>query len=186
MVRPVAGHLNWVIGFKDEAWWSRLARPSLSTWTVQGRPLRFVEQSVRRGAADPRALAWYGILVQLAQLDAGPKKEVWLRFVDCRPVSSATTEFLEWICRKLEELGEQALLLMCDNASWHIGAQILEWIGRHYLQVKARGKGVQITVCPLPINHPWLGPEEPRWVPGKRRVVDTDRLLTAQELIARV
>jgi hypothetical protein len=38
----------------------------------------------------------------------------------------------------------------------------------------------------LPIKSPWLHPVEPKWVHGKRRVVEPARLLTAGELIARV
>jgi hypothetical protein len=38
----------------------------------------------------------------------------------------------------------------------------------------------------LPIKSPWLNPIEPKWVHGKRRVVEPDRLLPAAELIERV
>lgn len=186
LIRLAAEHQDWVIGFEDETWWSRLARPSLSTWTEPGRPLRLVEQSVAKGDPDPKALACYGILVHLGHLDGRSREEVWLRFVDGRPVSSATTAFLEWSCGKLDKLGKRALLLVWDNASWHISAQVRGWIREHNRQVKAIGKGVRIIVCPLPIKSPWLNPIEPRWVHGKRRVMEANRLLTAYELVQRV
>ena len=27
------GHPDWVLGFQDEVWWSRLAQPNLHTWS---------------------------------------------------------------------------------------------------------------------------------------------------------
>jgi hypothetical protein len=28
-----AERFDWVVGFADETWWSRVARPALRTWT---------------------------------------------------------------------------------------------------------------------------------------------------------
>jgi hypothetical protein len=39
-------------------------------------------------------------------------KETWLRFVDGRPVSAITTQFLGWCCEKLQQSGKKALLLI--------------------------------------------------------------------------
>ena len=38
----------------------------------------------------------------------------------------------------------------------------------------------------LPTRSPWLNPLEPKWVHGKRRIVEPTRLLTAHELEERV
>ena len=38
----------------------------------------------------------------------------------------------------------------------------------------------------LPKQSPWLNAIEPKWVHGKRRVVEADGLLTAYELAERV
>ena len=46
--------------------------------------------------------------------------------------------------------------------------------------------GVRVVVCQLPSKSPWLNPIEPKWVHGKRAVADADRLLSADELEARV
>ena len=45
---------------------------------------------------------------------------------------------------------------------------------------------MRIVVCPLPSKSPWLNPIEPKWVHGKRRVVEPARLLTPAELEERV
>jgi len=160
--------------------------PSLHVWAEAGQPLRLVERSVAKGDPDPKALACYGILVESVESDGQPLKEVWLRFVSGRPVSGLSMAFLEWSSSKLEALGKRVLLLVWDNASWHISAQVRASICEHNRRVKASGKGVRIIACLLPKKSPWLNLIEPRWIHGKRRVVEPNGLLTAQELIERV
>ena len=104
----------------------------------------------------------------------------------CRPIGELTTAFLSWSCRKLAGLGKRALLLVWDNASWHVSGQAQGWITEHNRQVRRDGKGVRILVCPLPTKSPWLNPIEPKWIHGKRRVVNPNGLLTPKELAQRV
>jgi transposase len=185
-MRVAASHPDWAFGYEDETWWSRLARPALSAWATDNKPLRLVEQAIAKGDPDPQALAAYGFLVRLAQPDGTAKEEVWLRFVDGRPVSALSIQFLEWVCERLQSLGKKALLLVWDNASWHVSREVRAWLGEHNRRVKQDGVGVRIVGCYLPIKSPWLSPIEPRWVHAKRKVVETDRLLGAQELADRV
>ena len=179
-------HPEWALGFEDETWWSRLAVPELHAWTQAGKPLRLVEQSVAQDDPDPKALACYGILVRWFGADRAMREQPLLRFVDGRPVSGVTTAFLEWTCTKLETLGKQALLLVWDNAPWHVSQEVRGWIREHNRGVKQQTQGVRIVSCFLPIKSPWLNPIEPRWIHGKRKVAEPDRLLTAQELRDRV
>lgn len=181
-------HPDWALGFEDEVWWSRLAHPALHAWADPDQPLRLVEQTVAKDDPDPKALACYGLLVRW--WDRGPyhdpHEEAWLRFVDGRPVSAITTQFLAWSCTKLGAAGKAALLLVWDNASWHTSHEVRRWIKRHNRQVRDIGSGVRIVPCPLPSKSPWLNPIEPKWVHGKRKVVDPTRLLPARELAERV
>jgi transposase len=78
--------------------------------------------------------------------------------------------------------GKQALLLVWDNASWHVSAEVRRWIKAHNRAVKRTGKGVRLVVCPLPAKSPWLNPIEPKWVHSKRRVVEPEHVLSAREL----
>jgi transposase len=181
-----ASHPEWAFGYEDETWWSRLAHPALSAWAPDDKPLRLVEQSVAKDDVDPKTLAAYGFLVRLLQADGTTKEEVWLRFVDGRPVSRVSIQFLEWVCERLVSLGKKALLLVWDNASWHVSREVRAWLGEHNGRVKRDGLGVRIVACHLPIKSPWLSPIEPRWVHAKRKVVEPDRLLSAQELADRV
>ena len=168
-------HPEWTLGFEDETWWSRLAHPSLHAWAAPGRPLRLVEQTAAKGDPDPKALACYGLLLAATNT-------VWLRVLDERPVSAYTTEFLEWCCHQLWAQGQTALLLVWDNAGWHISHAVRDWLRDHNRQVKHRGRGVRIVSCLLPSKSPGLNPIEPNWIHSKRRTVEPDRLLSAQEL----
>jgi transposase len=180
-------HPDWALGFEDEVWWSRLASPALHTWAGPDRPLRLVEQAVAKDDPDPKALACYGLLVRWWERpDRPPHEEAWLRFVDGRPVSALTTQYLAWCCAKLQARGKTALLLVWDNAPRHVSRQVRAWIRRHNRAVKRTGGGVRIVNCYLPTKAPWLNPIEPKWVHGKRRVAEPARLLPAAELIARV
>jgi hypothetical protein len=172
-------HPDWAVGFEDETWFSRLWQPSLNSWSEAGRPLRLVEQSVEKNDPDPKAISCYGLYI--------PELErTWVRFVEGRPVSSITTRFLEWCCTKLEALGKRVLVLVWDNASWHTSHEVCRWISSHNREVKRSGCGIRILPCLLPKKSPWLYPMEPKWVHGKRKVVEPNGLLPAHELAERV
>jgi hypothetical protein len=118
---------TWAIGFLDECWWSRVALPTLSAFSEEGSPPRMIQQSVAKD--DPseatKAISCYGLYL--------PREipgDMWLRFVDGRPMSSITTQFLCWCCGELEKMGKKILLLIWDNASWHISKEVRRWLGK--------------------------------------------------------
>jgi transposase len=179
-------HPEYALGFQDETWWSRVTQPSLHTWVEAGDVQRLIEQTAPKADPDPKALACYGLLVSCPADPQSLPEQVWLRFVDGRPVSGITTQYLAWLCDKLAAAGKTALLMVWDNASWHISHEVRDWIRAHNRAVRAQGQGVRIVACYLPSKSPWLNPIEPHWVHGKRDVVEPARLLTAQELADRV
>jgi hypothetical protein len=173
------------LGFQDEGWGSRLARPSLRTWVEGDDRLRLVEQAVAKDAPDPTALACYGLLLRAEPTDEQATDELWLRFVDGRPVSPVSIDHLAWCRRKLHAAGKEALLLIWDNAAWHVSHQVRAWIRDHNRRVKRQGRGVRIVACYLPSKSPWLNAIEATWAHGKRRVVEADGRLTADQLATR-
>jgi transposase len=186
LIRRAASDPDWVLGFEDEVWWSRVSLPALHAWSEAEAGIRLRERSVPKSDPDPKALACYGLLVRWGAAAGPASEQVWLRFVEGRPISGQTIQYLDWCCAELAALGKKALLLIWDNASWHISGEVREWIKAHNRAVKQRGKGVRLVICRLPSKSPWLNPIEPRWTHGKRRVVEPARLLTAEELIGRV
>jgi len=114
------------------------ARPHLHSWTDPADegdegPLRLIEQEEPKGDPDPdpnpdpKALACYGVL----RRQRGRAERVWRRFVDGRPVSAITEEFLGWCCTRLQEADGQVWLLIWDNASWHVSTRVRAWIRAH-------------------------------------------------------
>jgi transposase len=177
LIRLAEAHPDWVLGFQDETWWSRLALPQIHAW-AGAEPLRLVERHVPKTDPDPKALSCYGLL-------RGDTGGMLVRFVAGRPVSQVTEDFLAWVCDRLAAEGKGALFLVWDNASWHISQRVRAWIRAHNLRAKQEG-GVRIVACRLPIKSPWLNPIEPKWAHGKRAIVEPDRLLTAEEVKDRV
>jgi len=175
--------MGWAVGYLDEVWWSRVAQPNMHAWSEAKQPLRLVELQVSKDDPDPKALSCYGLL------DAS-SGQMRLRFVDGRPVSQVTTDFLEWLCKPLAAQGQRTLVLIWDNASWHVSKQVKTWIRQHNqtaLQARREGKhAMQVIPCWLPTKSPWLNRIEPHWVHGKRAIVEPARLLTAQEVERRV
>jgi transposase len=172
------------VGFEDECWWSRVARPALHAWSDEDA-LRLVEQTVAKHDPDPKALACYGLLVRPTGHAVPPSEAVWLRFVEGRPVSAITTQFLAWCGDRLAAAGVTTLVLVWDNASWHVSQEVRRWL-RDHNQRAHRDGGVRLIPCFLPSKSPWLNPIEPKWVHGKRRVVEPARLLTARDLEERI
>jgi len=191
LIRLAKTHPDWALGFADEVWWSRVAQPHLASWADEDAPLRLVEQTVPRDDPDPKALACYGLLVR--QWDANRARDEpgapWaglLRFVDGRPVSAPTARFLTRCCERLAAQGKTALMLVWDNASWHVSKAVRGWSRGDNRAVNRGEAAVRIVACPLPTQSPWLNPIEPKWMHGKRRIVEPARVLTPDEIAGRV
>jgi hypothetical protein len=127
----------------------------------------------------PKALACYGLW--LPALDA-----TWLRFVDGRPVSALTIDYLTWCAEQAAAQAMTTLVLIWDNAGWHVSRQVRDWLRQHNQTVARAGQGVRLVPCWLPSRSPWLNPIEPKWGHGKRQIVEPDRVLNPDELEERV
>jgi len=171
---------NWAIGFQDEVWWSRISQPNAHSWTAR-EPLRLVAQEHKKSDPDPKAFACYGI-----DLRYGNTEEVWIRFVNGNPKSAPTIDFMKWTLEKTAQKGIQTLIMFWDHASWHKSQKVRVWIHKHNQEVKRTRQGTRLLAVLLPKKSPWLNPIEPRWVHAKRKVMEPDRKLSAQELSQRV
>jgi hypothetical protein len=103
-------------------WWSRLAHPDLHAWGCE--PLRLVQREAGKDDTGPKALACYGLL----RRDTGG---MMLRFVGGRPVGRVTTAFLARACGRLAAEGKAALLLVWDDAAWHVSREVRTWLKAH-------------------------------------------------------
>lgn len=177
MIRLASKKPDWVLGYLDEVWWSRFAQPKISSWTAE-KPLKMVEREAVKEDTEPKAIACYGLL----RKDHG---QVKVRFLAERPISAITIEFLKWIVEELKKEGKKALLLVWDNAGWHISRMVKSWLREHNREAKTSG-GVRILRCQLPSKSPWLNPIEPHWGHGKRAICEPDGELTVEMIEKRV
>lgn len=168
-----------MIGYLDEVWWSRFALPHMHLWSEEECPAHLQARRPAAGDPDPQALACYGLWCDRQQ-------EMFLRFVTGRPVSHVTTAFLAWVCDELWQRGHKVLVLIWDNASWHVSAEVREWIAAHNAAAKQQGEGLRLLVVGLPTKSPWLNKIEPKWQHGKEAIVERDGVLMAAEVEARV
>lgn len=159
-------------------WWGRFAQPDLHAWAAEGEPTRLVEREPDKKDPDPKASACYGLF-----REAGGR--TMLRFVDGRPVGTATCDFPARACGGLAAGGREALLLAWDNAAWHVSEAVRAWVKAHDAEAKRTG-GVRVVVCRSPVKAPWLNPIEPKWVHGERATAQPGRKSTADELKQRI
>ena len=167
------------MGYEDETWWSRFEQPSLHSWAEAGEPMRLLQKEAKKDDPDPRlsrvtgsmCLSWEEDLAAVCRWPPGERHKHAVPLVELP---------------EARRLGKKALVLVWDNASWHKSKFVKEWIAAHNREVRERGSGVRIVPCFLPKKSPWLNAIEPKWVHGKRKVVEPDLVLTAHELADRV
>jgi transposase len=177
LMRLSADHPEWVLGFEDEVWWSRVAQPTLHAWTA-GPPLKVQLLTSDPHDPDPDAIACYGFLRH-------DTHKVMLRFVEGRPLGDMTVQFLEWLCGCIAQEGKQVLVVIWDDASWHMADVVARWVKEQNRRA-GRREGVRIVVCELPVASPWLNNIEPCWTHAKTAIMEPDRKLTAVEITHRV
>jgi hypothetical protein len=147
LIAVAAKHPDWVLGFVDEVWWSRLQRPRMHAWT-DGPPLKIHVLKDDDNDPDPIAICCYGMLRNDAT-------KVVVRFAENRPVSEIAIQFLQWLAEELEDEGKKRLIVIWDDASWHASEMVLAWLHEHNHNVWKEG-GVEIIHFELPAGSPWL------------------------------
>ncbi len=177
LIRLSAHHPEWVLGFEDEVWWSRVAQPLPHAWTA-GPPMKVQLLTSEASDPDPDAIACYGFLRH-------DTHKVLLRLVEGRPLGELTVQFLAWLCACVVRERKHVLVVIWDNASWHTSEEVARWVKEQNQRAK-RGKGVQVVICELPAASPWLNNIEPCWTHAKKAIMEVDRKLTAAEITHRV
>src|SRR5262249_49019868 len=174
-----AKNADWVLGFVDEVWWSRLERPRLSAWTEGAGPaLKMHALKADPADPDPVAISCYGMLRK------GTEK-VLVRFAEDRAKGDITIQFLDWVCQVLHEEDKKKLVVIWDDASWHASGMVLQWILEHNDRVTKLG-GIEVDHCELPVGSPWLNDIEHYFRHAKKCIAEPTRKLSAQETVDRV
>src|SRR5262249_22460253 len=140
LIRLAARHPDWVLGFEDEVWGSRLARPSLHAWSGSD-PMKVNLLMTDEEDADPEGIAYYRFL-------GNDTHRVLLRFVEGRPLADLTIQFLDWVAWCVAKEGKSRLIVVWDDASWHTADTVARWVRQQNKGAKP-GRGVPVTICEL-------------------------------------
>lgn len=109
-----------------------------------------------------------------------------LRFCQGRPHSAQTILFLQQLLALARNENKRVLIVIWDHASWHKSKRVKRWI-RHYNRQAKQVDDVRLLTWLLPTKSPWLNPIEPRWLHGKRAVLEAGEAdLTVAELQRRL
>jgi hypothetical protein len=145
--------------WQDESWFSRFAQPNAPDWGG----IQVIEHEPAR-AEPQKALACYGAV-------RADTEQMHLAFCPGQPKSAYTLHFLaQWIALGRAE-GKRCLIIIWDHASWHQSQLVRRSIRAHNQPAKPKGD-VRLITWLLPKKSPWLNPIEPRWLHGKRAVLE--------------
>jgi hypothetical protein len=154
-----------LLWWQDECWFSRFAQPNAHAWGG----IQLLEREPPRKEVN-KALACYGAV----RADNG---QMHLAFAPGQPNSDYTLQFLPQLLDIGRSERKRCMIVIWDHASWHKSKTVRNWIRAHNRQAKQTGD-VRLLVWLLPKKSPWLNPIEPRWLHGKRAVLEpgTDTL----------
>lgn len=160
---------------EDECWFSRFAAPKVYQWT-DGNDIRMTSYDTRE-RVNP-AVSCYGVRCSIS-------KQVVLGFFEGQPLSEMTWNFVQGLLARARQMEKKLLVLIWDNAGWHLSKRLKLWIHQHNQQAKATGD-VRLLTHLLPRKSPWLNPIEPCWLHAKRAIWEPSRPLEVQELKERL
>lgn len=145
--------------WQDECWFSRFAQPNAHNWG--GIDLL---HRTPKPKAEQKALACYGAV-------RDDTRQMHLAFCPGQPNSEHTLAYLPLLLNVARAEHKKILIVIWDHASWHKSKKVRGWIQAHNRQAKHKGD-VRLIVWLLPKKSPWLNPIEPRWIHGKRAVLE--------------
>lgn len=164
-------HPDWLLVDEDESWFSRFEQPTLHAWS-DGKPLAMVQREPAEKETD-QALACYGTVRQ-------DTRQVYLYFSPTRPLSEETWQFVQALVQVARQEGKRVLVIIWDNAGWHLSKRLRQWRRDYNRAAKVTGD-VRILTHLLPLKSPWLNPIEPRWVHAKRAICEPEGTLSVPE-----
>lgn len=112
-------------------------------------------------------------------------EKVYLSFCVGQPSSEPMWAFIIHLLAVARAENKRVVVIIWDNASWHLSKRIRRWI-RDYNRAAKAVDEPRLLVHGLPSKSPWLNPIEPRWVHAKRAVCEPDGDLRPVELRRRI
>jgi hypothetical protein len=112
-------HPDWMLVDEDESWFSRFEQPHLRAWS-DGKALALIQREPQEKEGD-KALACYGAVRYDTQ-------QVYLYFSPTRPVSEQTWLFVQGLLEVARHEQKKVLVIIWDNAGWHLSKRLSGWI----------------------------------------------------------
>lgn len=148
-----------MLWWQDECWFSRFAQPNAYDWGG----IQLVEREPARDEPQ-KALACYGAV-------RADSEQMHLAFCPGQPKSDYTLHFLAQLIAIGRAEGKRCIIIIWDHASWHKSKKVRDWLRTHNQRAKQNGD-VRVIAWLLPKKSPWLNSIEPRWLHGKRAVLE--------------
>ena len=57
LIRWARSKPEWVLGYEDECWWSRVTDPEMHAWSLEGEITRFLDKQDGVPKGEPKALS---------------------------------------------------------------------------------------------------------------------------------
>ena len=168
---------DWLLVDEDECWFSRFAQPTAQAWTLPGERVHLVQREPKHGEPE-KALACFGARRQDSQ-------QVYVYFSPGQPTSEHMWVFLSALLAVARQERKSAVIVIWDNARWHLSHRLRAWLRGYNRAAKAAGEP-RLVLHALPLKSPWLNPIEPCWVHAKRAVCEPDGDLSPTELRRRL
>lgn len=158
-------HTGWAAAFTDESWFVLWPRQS-STWARRKHPQRITKaKSWKKGEAPPTTCLY-------ADLDA-MTREVTAEWHDTWN-QHETWQHLTGTIRRYATHGHRFLVIVWDNAPWHLARRLHRLLARYNRHAKRHGR-MRVLLFALPIKAPWLMPLEAVFGQTKRAVGPRER-----------
>jgi hypothetical protein len=156
---------GWALEYVDETWFvwvppEGIMNPPVGYgWAPRGAPLRNLT-SRKKGQ-----VTWSTYL----SLDAKEQRLSWR--ITQHTNRFETALFINERLRAHERRGHRVLVLVWDQASWHVAKDLWRWFRNHNRRVDRQGHGTKIVPMCTPVHAFWLNPVEPLIGDAKRRVL---------------
>jgi hypothetical protein len=144
----------------DQSWfvlWPRVAE----TWARQRRPLRLPKAKSWGRTERPPSCGLYADMDARTRQVRGEWHQTWNQ--------RETWQHLKGVMRRYAGQGVRALVILWDNAPWHVAAWVHRLVTRYNRWAKRRGH-LRVLLVALPRRAPWLMPLEAVFRQTKRAV----------------
>lgn len=161
----------------DQSWfvlWPRVAE----TWARRRRPLRVPKAKSWGRAHRPPSCCLYADMDAHTRQVRGAWHTTWNQH--------ETWTHLKRVIRRYARQGVGALVILWDNAPWHVAQRVHRRLDRYNRWAKRHGR-LRVLLFALPVRAPWLMPLEAVFRQTKRAVgpLDHDSLATLQGAVER-